>query len=48
MPKLNTVRELELKKKLSEERVRRLQKDIMREKERQKKLDARMKVAPTD
>jgi hypothetical protein len=48
MPRLNTVGELKLKKKLSKERVRRLQKDIMREKEKQKKFDAKMKMAPRD
>ncbi len=45
MPKLDTPEEIRLKKKLSEERVRRLLKDVQREKQRQAKLDEKMKAA---
>ena len=46
MPRLNTKRELALKVKVSQEKVRRLQKDIRREEERQKKLKQKMRHAP--
>jgi hypothetical protein len=48
MPRLNTKKELALKVKISQERGRRLEKDIQREHEKQKKLREKMKVAPSN
>lgn len=45
MPKLDTPAEIKLKKKLSQERARRLRKDAQREDERGKKLDLKLKAA---
>jgi hypothetical protein len=46
MPRLNTKRELDLKVKVSQERERRLEKDIQREREKQQLLREKMKHAP--
>ena len=45
MPKLDTPAELRLKIKVSEEKVRRLKKDIQREKQRQAKHKEKLKAA---
>ena len=45
MPKLDSPAEIRLKKKLSEERVRRLRMDQQRELQRQKKLNEKLKAA---
>ena len=48
MPRLNTKKELALKVKISQERARRLVKDILREEEKQRKLREKMKSAPSN